>query len=75
MSYQILSALSGGIFVLLLLLYARNVFPAKPLSFFLMIVSGGLFLEVVGNLFGDVAGMVPDPLQMSRDENIGNHGL
>lgn len=38
-------------------------------------LSGCFFLEVVRDFFGDVAGMVPDPLQVSRDENIGNHGL
>jgi hypothetical protein len=50
LSYQILSCLSGGIFVVLLLLYSRDVFPQRPLSFFLMIVSGG-YMQL---FFGDV---------------------
>jgi hypothetical protein len=50
LSYQVLSALAGGLFVLLLLRYARCILPARPIALTLLVASGG-FLQL---FFGDV---------------------
>lgn len=50
LSYQVLSALAGGLFVVLLYLYARRAFPRMPPLFMLFAVSGG-YMQL---FFGDV---------------------
>lgn len=49
-SYQVLSSLAGGVFVVLLLLFSRRAFPENPLGLFLITVSGG-YMQL---FFGDV---------------------
>jgi hypothetical protein len=49
-SYQVLSCLAGGVFVFLLLTYCRLLFSDRPLSAFLLVVSGG-YMQL---FFGDV---------------------
>jgi hypothetical protein len=49
-SYQVLSCLAGGIFVVLLLMYCRRLVPDRPALAFLLCISGG-FMQL---FFGDV---------------------
>ena len=49
-SYQVMSALAGGAFVLLLLRYAEHILPARPVTLTLLVASGG-FMQL---FFGDV---------------------
>jgi hypothetical protein len=49
-SYQVLSCLAGGVFVFLLLTYCRLLVSDRPLSAFLLMVSGG-YMQL---FFGDV---------------------
>jgi hypothetical protein len=49
-SYHILSSLSGGVFIFILLQYARIIHARNPLGFFLLMISGG-YMQL---FFGDV---------------------
>lgn len=49
-SYQVLSALAGGVFVVLLFLYARRAAPRTPMAFMVIMVCGG-YMQL---FFGDV---------------------
>ncbi len=50
LTYQVLSSAAGGLFVLLLMAFARRVAPGRPLAFVLLAASGG-FMQL---FFGDV---------------------
>jgi hypothetical protein len=50
LSYQVLSALAGGAFVLILMYYCSVMFPDRPVAAFLICVSGG-YMQL---FFGDV---------------------
>lgn len=50
LSYQVLSCLGGGVFIGLLLVYSRRLFPQFPLPFFLLMLVSG-YMQM---FFGDV---------------------
>lgn len=50
LSYQVLSSLAGGAFILMLLYFCQVVFPRRPLLAFVLCVSGG-YMQL---FFGDV---------------------
>lgn len=50
LSYQVLSSLAGGVFIMLLLAYSRRLSPQFPLAVFLLLVSGG-YMQL---FFGEV---------------------
>jgi hypothetical protein len=49
-SYHVLSSLSGGVFIFILLQYSRILHTKNPLGFFLLMISGG-YMQL---FFGDV---------------------
>lgn len=48
-SYQVLSSIAGGIFIYLLILFAKKIAPLKSIAFILIMISGG-YMQL---FFGD----------------------